>query len=187
MLERHVDDLLDHYPKIFFACHTRHVRDPGSRRVLSAHQASILSHLDEVEPTNLMDLAKHMGVTASTMSIGVERLVRHGYLLRSRDPRDGRRVNLTLSAAGVRVRDAQSVLDRHRVKDMLGRLSPTERGAALRGLAALARAAREQMHDLSRAGRRGGLSSHGRGGESLHRESSRAPSDAGARLRRTSR
>jgi DNA-binding MarR family transcriptional regulator len=187
MLERDIDALLDHYPKIFFACHSRHVRDPASRRVLSAHQASILSHLDEVEPTNLMDLAKHMGVTASTMSLAVERLVRHGYLLRSRDPRDGRRVNLTLSAAGVRVRDAQSVLDRHRVKAMLGRLSPAERNQATRGLATLARAAREQMHELSRTGRRGSRSPHGSDRETPHQESPTTPYEAGAQPRRKSR
>ena len=146
-------DLLEHYPRIFFACHTRHVRDPASRRVLSAHQASILDHLDEVETTSVMDLARHMGVTASTMSIAIDRLERHGYVLRSRDPRDGRRVNLTLSAAGVRVRDAQSVLDPHRVRAMLARLSDAERADALRGLALLARAAREEMHAQQAAGR----------------------------------
>jgi DNA-binding MarR family transcriptional regulator len=90
------------YPKIFFACHTRHVRDPRSRRILSAHQASILDHLDEREPLPLMDLAKHMGVTPSTMSISIERLVRQGYVVRSRNRTDKRRVSLTLSAAGAR-------------------------------------------------------------------------------------
>jgi len=146
-----VGELLEHYPRIYFACHSRHVRDPATRRVLSAHQASILSHLDEVEPTRVMDLARHMGVTASTMSIAVERLARHGYVIRSRDPKDGRRVNLTLSAAGVRVRDAQSVLDPHRVRAMLGHLSPAERAEALHGLALLVRAAREEMHAIAAA------------------------------------
>lgn len=149
--------LLEHYPRIFFACHSRHVRDPATRRVLSAHQASILDHLDEVETTSVMDLARHMGVTASTMSIAVERLVRHGYVIRSRDPKDGRRVNLTLSAAGVRVRDAQSVLDPPRVRAMLARLTDAERGEALHGLALLARAAREEMHAQHAAGHRGGI------------------------------
>ena len=44
-----VGQVLELYPKIFFACHTRHVRDPSTRRVLSAHQASILDHLDARE------------------------------------------------------------------------------------------------------------------------------------------
>lgn len=146
---------MDLYPRIFFACHKRHVRDPKTRRVLSAHQASILDHLDEVEPTGLVELAGHMGVTASTMSLGVERLVRHGYVIRSRDVFDGRRVNLFLSHAGARVREAQSVLDLERVIHMLGHLSSAERTASLDGLALLAQAAQKQMHALARAGRGG--------------------------------
>jgi DNA-binding MarR family transcriptional regulator len=142
--------LMDLYPRIYFACHTRHVRDPKTRRVLSAHQASILDHLDDVEPTGLVQLAHHMGVTASTMSLGIERLVRHGYVLRGRDAKDGRRVNLFLSPAGQRVRDAQSVLDPDRVAQMLRQLSSAERTRALDGLALLAHAAQKQMHALAK-------------------------------------
>ena len=50
------------YPRIYFACHTRHVRDPESHRLLSRHQASILDHLDEIDPTTVNGLAGHMGV-----------------------------------------------------------------------------------------------------------------------------
>ena len=85
MLEEAAQQVLALYPRIFFACHTRHVRDPKTRRVLSAHQASILDHLDEREPLTLLDLAQHMGVTASTMSLHIERLVRRGYVLRERE------------------------------------------------------------------------------------------------------
>lgn len=146
---RKVSDL---YPRIFFACHTRHVRDEKARRVLSAHQASILDHLDDVEPTSLMGLAKHMGVTPSTMSLGVERLVRQGYVLRSRNARDRRVASLRLSKAGVRIKEAQSVLDPERLASVVGRLAPAERRDAVRGLALLARAAREDMHARSLAG-----------------------------------
>ena len=62
-----VRQVMTNYPRIFFACHTRHVRDDESGKVISAHQASVLDHLDELEPTALNDLARHMGVTASTM------------------------------------------------------------------------------------------------------------------------
>ena len=67
-----VRQVMELYPRIYFACHTRHVRDDQSGAVISAHQASILDHLDEIEPTALNDLARHMGVTASTMCITVE-------------------------------------------------------------------------------------------------------------------
>lgn len=137
------------YPKIFFACHTRHVRDPKSRRILSSHQASILDHLDEHEPLSLMDLAKHMGVTPSTMSISIDRLVRQGYVLRSRDREDGRRVSLTLSAGGVRLRDSKSVLDPARVREMLARLAPDQRGEAINGLSLLAQASQKFMEETA--------------------------------------
>lgn len=138
-------EVLQNYPRIFFACHTRHRRDPATRRQISAHQGSILDHLDDVEATSLMDLARHMGVTASTMSLNVERLVRAGYVTRSRDAKDGRRLNLRLTAAGVRVKEAQSVLEPERVQAMVALLAEKERAAALRGLALLARAAGELM------------------------------------------
>ena len=141
MTGQHVRRLLDLYPKIFHACHTRHVRDPGSGTVLSAHQASILDHLDEVEATTLAGLARHSGVTASTMSVAVDRLVRQGYVTRARHSGDGRKVQLRLSRAGAVVRDANSVLDPERVRAMLARLSEADLEVALGGLELLVRAA----------------------------------------------
>ena len=138
------------YPRIYFACHTRHVRDPQSQRLLSRHQASILDHLDEIEPTTVMDLAAHMGVTPATMSVSIDRLERKGYVVRLRDAKDRRRVHVRLTSAGVRVREASSVLDPTRVESLVARLSDEERRRAIEGLALLARAAQEQMHGETR-------------------------------------
>jgi DNA-binding MarR family transcriptional regulator len=159
-----VRQVLDLYPRIFFACHSRHVRDPKTRRLLSAHQASILDHLDPDEPTALMDLARHMGVTPSTMSISMDRLARRGYVVRTRDPRDRRRSALRTTPAGERIKQAQSVLEPARVAGMLKMLSPRERSRGLDGLAVLGRAANEYMqsgaprklYGLRRGGRQRG-------------------------------
>jgi MarR family transcriptional regulator, organic hydroperoxide resistance regulator len=134
------------YPRIYFACHTRHVRDPVSHRLLSRHQASILDHLDELDPTTVNDLARHMGVTAATISLALDRLERKGYVARLRDNADRRRVHVRLTAAGVRMREATSVLDPPRVEELLSRLTGEERDAAVRGLALLADAARREQH-----------------------------------------
>ncbi|MFN2565082.1 MAG: MarR family winged helix-turn-helix transcriptional regulator [Gemmatimonadaceae bacterium] len=136
-----VATVLDAYPRIYFACHRRHVYDAGQRRLVSAHQASILDHLDAVESTVLSDLAQHMGVTASTMSLAVDRLERSGYVVRERDATDRRRVRIRLTDAGVRVRRANSVLDPALVARMLEQLPAEQRRDALRGLTLLARAA----------------------------------------------
>lgn len=151
--------VLDAYPRIYFACHTRHVRDPQSGAAVSAHQASILDHLDEVDAMSMTDLAGHMGVTIATMSLAIDRLERRRYVRRERDPRDRRRVLLRITSSGVRLREAKSVLDPVRVEDVLAQLSPADRSAALDGLQLLARASERQMKQSSVVRRRSSVSS----------------------------
>ena len=55
-------------------------------------------------------------------------------------------MHVRLTTAGVRVREASSVLDPARVEALVARLSDDERARAIEGLALLARAAQEQMH-----------------------------------------
>ena len=126
------------YPRVFFACHVRHRRDPQTGDELSAHQGSILDHLDERDGTRVGELARHMGVTPGTMSIHIDRLERKGYVTRLGDPDDGRRVLVRLTRAGLRVKEANSVLDPDLVESLLGTLQPEERRAAIDGLRILA-------------------------------------------------
>jgi MarR family transcriptional regulator, organic hydroperoxide resistance regulator len=142
-LTNQIKILMTCYPKIYFACHTRHVQDEETDQRLSAHQASILDHLDELEPTSMLTLAGHMGVTASTMSLTVDRLVRGGYVTREKDTLDARKVALRLTKDGARLKERKSVLDLQLVAAMLGRMKPRERAAGLAGLELLAKAAAE--------------------------------------------
>jgi MarR family transcriptional regulator, organic hydroperoxide resistance regulator len=139
--EQAVDSLIRCYPKIYLACHRQHVRDEKTKRLLSAQQASILDHLDAVEPTGVQQLASHMGVTASTMSLNLDRLEGAGYLARTRDQEDSRRVQIRLTKAGVRIKQQQKVLDPDLVRNMLQQLSPHELEKAIVGLELLGRAA----------------------------------------------
>jgi MarR family transcriptional regulator, organic hydroperoxide resistance regulator len=138
-----VETVLECYPQIYFACHRRHVRDEQTSAVLSAHQASVLDHLDDVESTSLVELAKHMGVTPSTMSLTVDRLERGGYVSRERSAEDRRRVDLRLTESGARIKRQQKVLEPALVAAMLARLDERKRRQALRGLELLAEAAVE--------------------------------------------
>jgi len=150
MPNRDVQRLLAAYPRIFFACHRRHVRDPEASKTLSAHQASILDHLDTVEPMSLNDLAAHMGVTPSTMSLAVDRLERAGYVVRERSTADRRRLQLRLTEAGDRMKEASSVLEPDLVSTLLRQLSAADRRDALRGLELLAQAADATVKTLGR-------------------------------------
>src|ERR1700733_10170413 len=144
-----VKEVMELYPRIFMACHARHVMDSRTGQELSDHQASVLDPLDEVEPTSLAELAKHMGVKPSTMSIAVERLVRSGCVSRERTSADGRRVCIRLTESGATIRREKTVLDPRLVSSMLAHLSPREREQAVAGLRLLAQAATQLMEDRS--------------------------------------
>ncbi|MCG6169363.1 MarR family transcriptional regulator [Leptospira sp. FAT2] len=152
-----VSQILEFYPRIFFACHTRHVEDPKTKQVLTANQASVLDHLDGDEPASLYDLALHMGVTPSTMSITVSRLETLGYLLKEKNPKDGRGTLIRLTKAGEKIKSKKSVLDPNLVKNLLKRLSKEEQETAVKGLGLLAFAAELEMKNksLSRSWSRG--------------------------------
>jgi DNA-binding MarR family transcriptional regulator len=136
-----LDSILRAYGRIHAACRARNVRDPRGGRLLSERQASILSHLDAVDPTMVGELAEHVGVTASTMSITLKRLEEAGYVRRDRDPADRRAMNVRLTEAGVRMKEVRTMLDPERVAGLLAMLSPRDRGDAVRGLRLLADAA----------------------------------------------
>ena len=75
------------------------------------------------------------------MSLNLKRLEESGFITRERDPADRRVMNVLLTEAGERIREASSELDPERVDRMLQRLDPESRRAALRGLGLLADAA----------------------------------------------
>jgi DNA-binding MarR family transcriptional regulator len=152
MFPAEVETVLRCYPQIYFACHRRHIRDQQTEAVLSAHQASVLDHLDDMDSTSLFALARHMGVTASTMSLTIDRLERGGYVTRARSIADKRRVDLRLTPSGLRIKRQQKVLEPDLVAAMLGRLDEPKRRKALAGLELLAEAAREMVAsgDLNR-------------------------------------
>jgi DNA-binding MarR family transcriptional regulator len=145
MIRAAVATVLDCYPKVFLACHRDHMRDEQTGQSLSSHQSAVLDHLDAVAPTHLHHLAAHLGVTPSSMSLMIDRLERGGYVRRSRDAGDARRVNLRLTRAGARIKEQQKVLDPSLVRAMLERLAPDDRQSALAGLRLLAGAAAELM------------------------------------------
>ena len=139
MLDAQIRRLLDAYPAIYLACHRRHIRDDQSGAVLTAHQASILDHLDIRKPMTLSNLAEHLGIGRSAMSIQVNRLVGRGYVQRRAVPEDGRKVGLALTDAGNRVKRQNTVLDPELVRAMFASMPESELESALDGIERLAK------------------------------------------------
>lgn len=150
MLDPRIKRLLDAYPAIFLACHRQHVREDEAGKIITEHQASILSHLQSRRSTTLSKLAEHMGVGRSTMSITVARLVRGGYIARSRDKDDARRIALTLTAIGVRVKEQNTVLEPELVRAMFRAMPARELETALQGMECMAKHARIMLRQRKR-------------------------------------
>jgi len=134
--------VLQALPRVHDACRARHA--PGealARGGVSDHQARILGLLDGSDPTMVTELAEHMGVTPSTMSLNLKRLREAGLVVSSRDPEDRRVMNVCLTEEGVRARERLGRLDPDRVDALLRRLGPEGRHWAVTGLRLLAEAA----------------------------------------------
>ena len=146
MFSAGINRVLQSYPKIYLACHTRHIRDNESGEKLTQHQASVLDHLSSDFLLSVSELARHLDVTESTMSIQVTQLENAGYVCRIPDSRDRRRVRVRLTAKGVRVKQQNTVLDPDLVRQMISLLRPDDAEAALRGIELLAMAAEKLMN-----------------------------------------
>ena len=150
MLDSRIRRLLDAYPAIFLACHRQHVRDDETGKTITEHQASVLDHLHATRPTTLSKLAEHLGVSRSTMSIMVARLARGRYIARNQGKNDARCVALTLTTAGVRVKEQNTVLDAELVKEMFRSMPAAELETALQGIEGLAKYARIMLRQRKR-------------------------------------
>lgn len=151
MLENNVVRLLAAYPAIYLACHRDHTRADEAGNPLTENQASVLDHLDSTRPITVSKLAEHMGVGRSTMSITVARLVRSGYIARRPNKQDRRTAELTLTPAGKRIQEQNSVLNPQLVRKMLKMMEPAEAERALAGMETLAKYAAYLLRQRKRA------------------------------------
>jgi DNA-binding MarR family transcriptional regulator len=87
----------------------------AERRDLSLSQITVLGRLDRCGPSSISDLAGGERVRPQSMASTVASLVAAGLVAREQDPADGRRVVVTLTAAG----RAAVLADRRRREDWL--------------------------------------------------------------------
>jgi DNA-binding MarR family transcriptional regulator len=106
----------------------RALADTGSHR----YHFAMLAALDEFGPSSQADLGRCTAIDRSDVAAAVNAMVERGFVQRSRDPADGRRNIVTLTAAGkdhlerlsARLADAQV--------ELLRALSATEAKAIIR-------------------------------------------------------
>ena len=84
------------------------------------------------------------------MSITVARLARAGYIASSRDKNDARCLGLTLTPAGVRVKEQNTVLEPELVRQMFRTMRPGELETALQGIEYIAKYAKILLRQRKR-------------------------------------
>jgi DNA-binding MarR family transcriptional regulator len=94
-------------------------------------------------PQRMVDLARALEVTASTVGRMSDRLLRKGLIRRHRARADRREVQVSITAAGREVVDEATARRRALLTEILGRLTPAQQSAVAEALQAFAAAAGE--------------------------------------------
>jgi MarR family transcriptional regulator, organic hydroperoxide resistance regulator len=113
----------------------------GDEPGLSQHERQLLHHVPASGGIALIDLARHLALPKSTASVVVKDLERRGFVRRSRDRRDERRLAIVLTAEGERRVAADTVLEPERLAQALASLPDKRRLALLDAVEELADAA----------------------------------------------
>lgn len=141
MQDSDVLDVLRAYPQIYLACHVRHRTRSKSPSGLTERDGSLLAHIEE-QGSSPAVLARHLGISPSTLSAAITRLERRGLVRMEPVAGDGRRRRILLASDGQEAVVRDSVLDASRVAALLDSLGPAERRCAVDGLKLLGAAAR---------------------------------------------
>ena len=104
-------------------------------------QAKLLYLLGAVGEMHMSDLVVRLGVSLSTISGLVDRVVDHGLATRREDPADRRQVLVGLTPAGTEFIDRFRELNARQMRELLERLADAELELVRGALAALGRVA----------------------------------------------
>ncbi|HEU5225009.1 MAG TPA: MarR family transcriptional regulator [Actinomycetota bacterium] len=103
-------------------------------------QAKVLYVVMAAGELHLAELATRLGVTPSTASELVERLVELGYLRRRSDPTDRRQVAISPAPAALELLERFRELNQRQLRELLGRLDDEELTTVDRAIGVLGRA-----------------------------------------------
>lgn len=100
------------------------------------------------EGLTISSLAERMGVSVPSVTIAINKLSQKGYVLKSKNAKDGRRVHVTLTPAGRKVNTAHRYFHRQMVHKIVGDMNETEKRGLISGIDRLNEYFRKQSEAL---------------------------------------
>ncbi|UXI67916.1 MarR family winged helix-turn-helix transcriptional regulator [Tahibacter amnicola] len=135
-----VDDIARLYPAVYERLHARWDKnDPRP----SPESLAVMQHLWASGPLTMGEAARHFDRALSAISELTDRLEARGWIARSVDSRDRRRILIWLTDAGIALlQRTREVLSREALSAALQRMDEHQRQQLLQGLSALVEASR---------------------------------------------
>jgi DNA-binding MarR family transcriptional regulator len=128
------------YPAVYRRFHVRRQHLPGTD--LTPRMLGLLRHLAAAGPLTIGEQARHLGLSAATVTELLDRLESRRLVERMRDERDRRRVFVWLTSEGRRRAAAHpEVRESGLLASALARMGSTDRARLIAGLRALLDAA----------------------------------------------
>jgi DNA-binding MarR family transcriptional regulator len=118
---------------------------------LSQHERELLHHIPRRGGVPLTWLARHLGLPKSSASVLVKDLERRGFVRRTRDKGDERRLSISLTPKGRRRVEADRVLEPRTLAAAMESLPESRVRSMLRTMNELAAAAEELAADTRRS------------------------------------
>ena len=121
-----------------------------SGRDLSISEMHLLEAVGERkgEGIPLFELAQRMELSAPTVTVAINKLVKKGFVLKRKSEKDKRSVIVELSRTGRKMNAAHRYFHEQMVRDIDRLLSPDERAGMLRGMEQLNRFFQDALDDM---------------------------------------
>ena len=100
------------------------LRDSGSD--LTITEIHTIDAVGDSEPKTMTEISRSLKVTMGTLTTGVDKLIKKGYLIRKRTEEDKRIVLVELTEKGVNAKKLHDAFHQEMIDSVISHLGPTE-------------------------------------------------------------
>lgn len=100
------------------------LRDSGSD--LSITEIHTIDAVGESEPKTMTEISRILKITMGTLTTGVDKLIKKGYLVRKRTEEDKRIVLVELTEKGIEAKKLHDAFHQEMIDSIISHLDPTE-------------------------------------------------------------